>query len=109
MNATALKFHRIEAGQYQGDTDAHRYLITKTKRGWVLRVWRLLETSGVKHTIGLRADDVESEATADTKALVVDIARRYDQLIQDSYGKLFTDLPPMTRAVIDAHQAEATR
>jgi hypothetical protein len=109
MNTTAakLQFHRIEAGQYQVDTDTRRYLITKTRHGWVLRVWRLLETAGVKHTIGLGTDDVEDDTVADTKALAVDIARRYDQLIAEGYGQLFADLSPMTRAVRDAYEAEA--
>lgn len=109
MNTTAakLQFRRVEAGHYQVDTDTRRYLIVRAKHGWTLRVWRLLETAGVKHTIGLGIDDTESDATVDTKTLAVDIARRYDQLITEGYGQLFTDLRPMTRAVRDAYEAEA--
>lgn len=110
MNATAakLQFHHIEAGKYQADTDDRRYLITRTKRGgWMLQVWPLLETAGVKHTIGLGADDVEANPQfTDTKKLAVDIAQRYERLTAEGYGRLFTDLKPMTRAVRDAYEAE---
>jgi len=102
-----IRFHRIEAGRYQADTDERRYLVTKTDTGWVIRTWKLLETAGVKHTIGLGVEDAEASALVDTKGLAVDIARRYDQLIQDGYGRLFTDLKPMTRAVRDAYGADS--
>jgi hypothetical protein len=104
-----ISFHRIEASQYQADTDERRYLVTKTGAGWVVRSWKLLDTAGVKHTIGLRVEDAEDSAFADSKALAVDIARRYDQLIQDGYGQLFTDLRPMTKALRDAYEAEAAK
>jgi hypothetical protein len=102
-----LKFRRIESGHYQADTDQRRYRVVKTQYGWVVRVWQLLETAGVKHTIGLGLDDAEASASpTDTKTLAVDIARRYEQLTAEGYGQLFTDLRPMTRATIDAYQAE---
>lgn len=101
-----LKFRRTEAG-YQVDTEDRRYLIHKAGRNnWTLQVWRLLETSGVKHTIGLGREDVEADNHGiDTMAMAVDIARRYDQLIQSGYGQLFTDLAPMTKASMDAYEA----
>lgn len=103
-----IRFRFISRGRYQADTDERRYMVVKLDSGWAVRVWKLLETAGVKHTIGLGVDDVEASTTAlDTKALAVDVARRYDQLLQDGYGQLFTDLRPMTKAVIDAYEAEA--
>lgn len=101
-----LKFHRIEAGLYQADTQERRYLVTRTRAGWVVRYWRLLETAGVKHTIGLGPEHAEDSAFVDTKALAVDTARRCDQLIQDGYGQLFSDLRPLTKALRDAYEAE---
>lgn len=104
-----LSFRRVEAGMYQADTEGRRYVVTRTGGGWVVRAWRLLETAGVKHTIGLGVEDAEDSAFADTKALAVDIAGRYDQLMNDGYGKLFTDLKPMTKALRDAYEAESAR
>jgi hypothetical protein len=109
MNATAakLQFHRVESGRYQVDTEVRRYMIVKREHGWTVRVWKLLETAGVKHTIGLGVDDVEASATdLDTLRLAKDIAQRYEQLIAEGYGRLFTDLKPMTRATIDAYDAQ---
>lgn len=105
-----LKFRRTDTG-YQADTDARRYVISKAGRNnWTVQVWKLLETAGVKHTIGLGREDVEADNHGIvTKALAVDIARRYDQLIREGYGRLFTDLAPITRASIDAHEADNAR
>lgn len=103
-NTTALRFRRIEAGRYQADTDTHRYLIVRTRKSWALRVWRLLETAGVKHTIGLGLDDVEDDTYTDTKTLAVAVANRYKDLVAEGYGAKFTDMRPMTRAVIDAYK-----
>jgi hypothetical protein len=103
-----LTFRRTEPGHYQADTDTRRYVVTKLDSGWAIRVWQLLETAGVKHTIGLGVDDTEATSSGhDTLRLARDIANRYDQLVLDGYGRLFTDLRPMTRATIDAYEAEA--
>lgn len=102
-----LKFRRIETGSYQADTDDRRYVVARTGGGWVVRAWKLQETAGVKHTIGLRVEDAEDSAFADTMRLAMDMANRCEQLILDGYGRLFTDMKPLTRALRDAYEAEA--
>jgi hypothetical protein len=107
MNATTtkLQFHRIEAGRYQADSETRRYVVARWNKGWLVVAYVLTETAGIKHTLG---QPIEAETSGVlTKALAVDIARRYDQLIAEGYGRLFTDLKPMTKAVIDAYDAEA--
>jgi hypothetical protein len=102
-----MKFSRIAAGLYQADTETRRYVISRAGKGWVIRYWTLLETAGVKHCIGLGVEDAEDSAFVDTKALAVDIACRCDRLIQEGYGRLFTDLRPLTKALIDSYEAVA--
>jgi len=105
-----LKFSKIEAGHYQADTDTRRYVITKCEGDWVVRVWKLMETAGIKHTIGLGLDDAEATGNGfDTKRLAVDVAARYEQLVTEGYGKLFIHMRPMTRAIIEAYNAESVQ
>jgi len=105
MNATAakLQFHRVEAGRYQADSETRRYTVARDGKGWIVTAWKLAEQSGIKHTIG---QSVEADMWMETKALAVDVARRYDQLITEGYGSKFSDLSPIRRAAVDAYDAE---
>jgi hypothetical protein len=102
-----MKFSRTEPGHYQADTETRRYVVARTGGGWVVRYWKLQVTAGVKHTIGLGVEDAEDSAVADTMRLAMDMANRCEQLILDGYGRLFTDMKPLTRALRDAYEAEA--
>lgn len=102
-----LKFHRIEAGRYQADTSDRRYVVAKYGKGWLVTCWTVIDTAGIKHTVGAPMEDT---AEADTKKLAVDIAKRYDHLVTETdYGRLFTETTPMRKALRDAYEAENAR
>lgn len=104
--AATLRFHRIEAGRYQADSSTRRYLVARSDKGWNIAVWQLAEQSGVKHTVG---QVIEATIWMETKTLAVDVARRYDQLVNEGGAKKFSDLSPIRRAAVDAYDAEAAQ
>lgn len=73
-----LTFTRDAGGQRLADGTAHRYLISRAERGYLLQVWSAKEVHGLR----LRGRLLHSDKH-DTLALATGVARAFEALGED--------------------------
>lgn len=105
--AKTLEFHRgSEAGVYSAEDDTRHYTVWREGRTWYLAVKKLTTTAGIRHAVGQPVIDTSSAAT---KALAVDIARRYSALGDDYAPHQHGHAERITTAILAAYGAEDGR